>query len=88
MTYRSTGFRVVKFIPWLLALAFVIACGAAAPEDETSPPAEPTQAPAVGETAAPTAVAEPTPESSNEVEQGALSMWGWRKRGPLMATPG
>ena len=57
-----------KFIPLLVGLAFVIACGTAAPEPEeppaagvTPPPAGATQPPAgAGETPAPTAMPQAT----------------------------
>lgn len=50
-----------------LSLVFLIACGAAAPEQEAPPAGEATQSPpAMGDTPAPTAMAEPTPETPAE----------------------
>ncbi|MDA0733866.1 MAG: ABC transporter substrate-binding protein, partial [Chloroflexi bacterium] len=68
MKHRLKRFSLVKFIPLLLGLAFIIACGTAATEPATSPTSAPTQAPAAGGNPVPTATPAAAMEPSTKAE--------------------
>lgn len=63
MKHQLKHLGLFKFIPLLLGLAFIIACGTAATEPETPPTSAPTKAAATGGDPVPTATTAPAMDS-------------------------